>query len=154
MGRSPASASAAGGGGVEATDRRDAAGDVDAPRKQRHTSRRIWQRLCEGHGAVVSEATVYRYVRRRRTELGLVQVKVVVPQEHAPEVDAEVDFGEFYAVIDGGVVPARGHPHKEATKLGELAHIVGQQDTAKSPRGQVKPLTGPERDKAPNLARY
>ena len=44
--------------------------DRDAPRKQRHTARRVWQRLVEEHGAVVSERQVSRYVRERRRELG------------------------------------------------------------------------------------
>jgi hypothetical protein len=30
-------------------------GDLHAPRKQRHTARRIWQRLREEHGAEASE---------------------------------------------------------------------------------------------------
>ncbi|MGZ6669782.1 MAG: IS21 family transposase, partial [Solirubrobacteraceae bacterium] len=34
------------------------AADREAPRKQRHTARRIWQRLVEEHGAVVSERQV------------------------------------------------------------------------------------------------
>jgi hypothetical protein len=45
--------------------------DKDAPRKQRHPARRIWQRLGAEHGAVVSEVTVSRYVRRRLVELGI-----------------------------------------------------------------------------------
>jgi len=40
--------------------------DLDAPRKQRHTARRIWQRLVAEHGAEVSERQVCRYVRARR----------------------------------------------------------------------------------------
>ena len=32
--------------------------DRDAPRKQRHTARRVWQRLVEEQGACVSESTV------------------------------------------------------------------------------------------------
>jgi Transposase and inactivated derivatives len=77
------------------------AADLQAPRKQRHTARRIWQRLVTEHGAQVSEATVYRYVRRCKAELGLGGVEVAVVQEHAPGVDAEVDFGEFFAVVAG-----------------------------------------------------
>jgi hypothetical protein len=46
--------------------------DKDAPRKQRHTARRVWQRLVAEHGAVLSEVTVSRYVARRRVELDLV----------------------------------------------------------------------------------
>jgi transposase len=75
--------------------------DRDVPRKQRHTARRIWQRLVAEHGASVAEVTVSRYVARRRAELGLEQVQVMVPQSHEPGAEAEVDFGEFHAVIAG-----------------------------------------------------
>src|SRR5579863_9550600 len=75
--------------------------DRDVPRKQRHTARRIWQRLVAEHGASVAEVTVSRYVARRRAELGLDKVQVMVPQAHAPGAEAEVDFGEFHAVIAG-----------------------------------------------------
>ena len=76
--------------------------DKNVPRKQRHTARRIWQRLGAEHGAVVSEVTVSRYVRRRRVELGLTDpVEVMVAQEHEPGAEGEADFGEFYAEIRG-----------------------------------------------------
>jgi len=75
--------------------------DRDVPRKQRHTARRIWQRLVAEHSASVAEVTVSRYVARRRAELGLDRVEVMVPQAHAPGAEAEVDFGEFHAVIAG-----------------------------------------------------
>ncbi|WP_252189651.1 MULTISPECIES: hypothetical protein [unclassified Rhodococcus (in: high G+C Gram-positive bacteria)] len=58
--------------------------DQQAPRKQRHTARRVWQRLVAEHGATMSEATVSRHVRRRRAELGLVEIEVTVPQTHLP----------------------------------------------------------------------
>ena len=74
--------------------------DRDAPRKQRHTARRVWQRLVEEHGAVVSERQVSRYVRARRRELGDVG-EAFVPQHHEPGAEAEVDWGEAWAVIDG-----------------------------------------------------
>ena len=45
--------------------------DRDAPRKQRHTGPRVWQRLVAEHGAVLAEITVSRYVTRRRRELAL-----------------------------------------------------------------------------------
>jgi len=75
--------------------------DREASRKQRHTARRIWQRLVAEHGATLAEVTVSRYVARRRAELGLDRVEVAVPQEHQPGAEAEVDFGEFHAVIAG-----------------------------------------------------
>jgi transposase len=78
--------------------------DRDVPPKQRHTARRVWQRLVAEHGASVAEVTVSRYVARRRAELGLDEVQVMVPQAHAPGAEAEVDFGEFHAVIAGVLV--------------------------------------------------
>ena len=78
--------------------------DRDVPRKQRHTARRVWQRLVAEHGAAVAEVTVSRYVARRKVELGLDRVEVSVPQAHLPGAEAEVDFGEFHAVIAGVMV--------------------------------------------------
>src|SRR5690348_862158 len=75
--------------------------DRDVPRKQRHTARRVWQRLVAEHGASVAEVTVSRYVARRRAELGLDKVQVTVPQAHEPGAEAEVDFGEFHAQVAG-----------------------------------------------------
>jgi transposase len=78
--------------------------DKDVPRKQRHTARRIWQRLVAEHGATLSEVTVSRYVTRRRTELSLDRIEVTVPQAHPPGAEAEVDFGEFHASIAGALM--------------------------------------------------
>jgi transposase len=75
--------------------------DQDAPRKQRHTARRVWQRLVAEHGATCSEITVSRYVGRRRVELGVMEVEVCIPQTHPPGAEAEVDFGEFYSLVAG-----------------------------------------------------
>jgi transposase len=78
--------------------------DCEVPRKQRHTARRIWQRLVAEHGAGLSEVTVSRHVARRRVELGLDRVEVMVPQAHLPGIEAQVDFGEFAAFIGGVLV--------------------------------------------------
>ena len=78
--------------------------DRDAPRKQRHTARRVWQRLAAEHGAVLAEVTVSRYVAGRRAGLGLDRVEVAVPQAHLPGAEAEVDFGEFHATVAGVLV--------------------------------------------------
>ena len=75
--------------------------DREIPTKQRHTARRVWQRLIAEHGAAVSESTVSRYVARRRAEMGLWHADVAVPQTHLPGAEAEVDFGEFYGRIAG-----------------------------------------------------
>ena len=81
--------------------------DREVPRKQRHTARRVWQRLVAEHGASMAEVTVSRYVARRRAELGLDKVQVMVPQAHEPGAEAEVDFGEFHAVIAVAPVDVR-----------------------------------------------
>ena len=75
--------------------------DRDAPRKQRHTARRIWRRLVDEHGADVAEVTVRQYVRARKRELGWPVGEVFVPQVHAPGVEAEVDWGEALVVLGG-----------------------------------------------------
>ncbi len=75
--------------------------DKDVPRKQRHTARRVWQRLVAEHAATCSEVTVSRYVARRRVELGVIDIEVCIPQTHPAGAEAEVDFGEFYAWVGG-----------------------------------------------------
>jgi transposase len=75
--------------------------DRTAPRKQRHTARRVWQRLVEEHGVAVAESTVRGYVAvaRRRIEVPLVEV--MVPQHHPLGEEAEVDFGSISAYVAG-----------------------------------------------------
>ena len=55
---------------VQAVDRRDAAEDLDAPRKQRHTARRILDRLIDEHGVGdVSYSMVRAYVAAGRPQI-------------------------------------------------------------------------------------
>lgn len=79
--------------------------DLTAPRKQRHTATRILARLRDEHGATdLSYSTVRDYVRVRRAQIDLEagrQVEAMVPQDHAPGAEAEVDFGEVYVILDG-----------------------------------------------------
>ncbi|MCD5342775.1 IS21 family transposase [Arthrobacter sp. AK04] len=79
--------------------------DTTAPRKQRHTARRILARLIEEHGAEeLSYSTVRDYVRVRRAQVDLEagrRVEAFVPQDHAPGAEAEVDFGELWVVLNG-----------------------------------------------------
>jgi transposase len=76
--------------------------DEHAPKKQRHTARRVWQRLVEEHDASVAETTVRDFVRQVRAELAAEALPAVtVAQEHPPGAEAEVDFGEFRARVDG-----------------------------------------------------
>ena len=75
--------------------------DLKVPRKQRHTARRVWQRLLEEQQAEVGESTVRTLVARLRVEIGADRCLVSVPQTHPPAAEAEVDFGEFWASIAG-----------------------------------------------------
>ena len=78
--------------------------DLDAPRKQRHTARRVWQRLLDERGASLAESTVRPHVARLKVEVGLTRKEVMVPQTHPEAQEAEVDFGQFEVSIAGVVV--------------------------------------------------
>ena len=81
--------------------------DRDAPRKQRHTAKRIRDRLAEEEGVLISESQCRAVVARLRGEIASEfgsPVKVFVPQTRLPGVEAEVDWGQFDAVIGGETV--------------------------------------------------
>ena len=75
--------------------------DRDAPRKQRHTARRIWERLVEERDAGVAESTVRQAVRELRMELGSGIADVMIVGLHEPGAEAEVDFGEATVIVAG-----------------------------------------------------
>ena len=70
--------------------------DRTAPPKQRHTARRIHERLHAEHGFAGGYTIVKDYVRERRQRMR----EVFVPLVHSPG-HAQVDFGEAVAVIAG-----------------------------------------------------
>ncbi len=80
--------------------------DLDAPRKQRHTARRVLARLMDEQGAVdVSYSTVRDYLACRRPEIaveaGRVLAQGFVPQTHEPGGEAEVDFADLWVILRG-----------------------------------------------------
>lgn len=79
--------------------------DTTAPRKQRHTARRVLARLVEEHGArQLSYSTVRDYVRIRRAQIDLEagrRIEAFVPQQRLPGQEAEVDFGEVWVMLGG-----------------------------------------------------
>jgi transposase len=77
--------------------------DRSAPRKQRHTARRVWQRLGEEHQAQVGESTVRRYVTEVRRRQKLALAEVMVPQHHPLGAEAEVDFGTISVYLAGAL---------------------------------------------------
>ena len=78
--------------------------DLVAPPKQRHSARRVWERLVAEEGAEVSERQVRRYVRQRRRALGIPADEACVPQAHEPGQEAEVDWGEAEVQIAGSPI--------------------------------------------------
>ena len=80
--------------------------DLSAPRKQRHTVRRIFARLIDEYGMRdVSYQIVRGYVADRkpkiRAETGHGPAEVFFPQTHRPGEEAEVDFGEVEINLRG-----------------------------------------------------
>ena len=70
--------------------------DRAQPRKQRHTAKRIFERLREEHGFSGGITIVTDYVREQKRR----SKEVFVPLAHAPG-HAQVDFGEALGVIGG-----------------------------------------------------
>src|SRR3978361_2367900 len=80
--------------------------DLDAPRKQRHTARRVLARLVDEQAAQgVSYSTVRDYLARRRpaiaAEAGRGLDQGFVPQTHEPGGEAEVDFADLWVILRG-----------------------------------------------------
>jgi len=76
--------------------------DRKAPRKQRHTAHRIYVRIRqERPECVVAEPTIRRYVRQRKAVLGLLRPETFVPQAYDWGMEAQVDWYEAAADLDG-----------------------------------------------------
>ncbi|MFS0623408.1 IS21 family transposase [Brevibacillus sp. 179-C8.2 HS] len=71
--------------------------DEQAPPKQRHTAKRIFQRLVEEYGFTGGESTVRRYVRQLRVS----PPKAYVPLEFPPGKFAQFDWGEVDILLFG-----------------------------------------------------
>ena len=71
-------------------------GDNKVPRKQRHTCKRIFERLRDEHGFAGGITIVKDYIHEARQR----QREVFVPLSHRPG-HAQVDFGEALGVIGG-----------------------------------------------------
>lgn len=78
--------------------------DRQAPRKQRHTAHRIWTRLREQcPEATVAEATVRRYLQRWKESNACGGRESYVPQSYEPGQEAQVDWFEAVAKLNGEV---------------------------------------------------
>jgi transposase len=76
--------------------------DRRAPRKQRHTAHRIWERLrAEVAGFDMCERSVRQCVAKRKQELGLTGREICVPQSYDWGAEAQVDWYEAWADLPG-----------------------------------------------------
>ena len=85
--------------------------DADAPKKQRHTAARIHDRLAAEKQVSMSPSTCRKIVAELRAEIaadaaavGSLPARVFVPQTRLAGREAEVDWGQFQAVIGGVTV--------------------------------------------------
>ena len=70
---------------------------LNLPKKQRHTAKRIHERLRDEYGFDGGYTIVKDYVRKHRRRTREMFVPLVHPPGHA-----QCDFGEAWAVIEGG----------------------------------------------------
>jgi transposase len=75
--------------------------DKKQPKKQRHTAKRIYDRLCSEQGFTGSSRTVRYYVRDAHRRLGFHTDQVFIPLDPQLGMEAEVDWGTAHAIIDG-----------------------------------------------------
>ena len=75
--------------------------DPEAPKKQRHTAHRGYERLVEEYGFPGSESTVRHSVRKAKVRLGLKTQTAFIPLEPDIGREAEVDWGSATAVLAG-----------------------------------------------------
>ena len=73
--------------------------DANGIKKQRHTARRIYQRLVEEHGFSGSESSVRNLVHELRAERKISQV--YIPLRFAPGDAVQIDWGEATVFMNG-----------------------------------------------------
>ena len=76
--------------------------DRKAPRKQRHTAHRIYDRIraeFPAHG--IAESTVRRYVRTKKADLGLLGKETFIPQSYSWGQEGQIDWYEADADLGG-----------------------------------------------------
>jgi transposase len=89
---------------VVATIDRWLAADGAAPRKQRHTAKRVYDRLVAEHGFAGSERRIREYVREwKRARRSDDAAAGFIPLAYAPGAEAQCDWGEAEVRV-GGVV--------------------------------------------------
>ncbi len=114
--------------------------DQQRPKKQRHTAKRIWERLCVEHAFTGGYTIVKDYVRRQK----LGGQEMFVPLAHPPG-DAQADFGEALAVrpvpeeqedVERGVAVSAGSAREGREDEGR-SDALGPQGRARGSRQGV-----------------
>jgi len=109
--------------------------DRSAPRKQRHTAHRIWERLVEEYGFGGAESTVRRWVRcHRQTDVR----GVTLPLAHDIGAEAQVDFGEATVNIGGTATKVYLFCARLAYSTRDFVWAYRQQDRAAWLDGHVR----------------
>jgi transposase len=85
--------------------------DLKAPRKQRHTAKRVYERLLNEYPSQIEVKlrTVQYYVSKKKKELYAEKSKGYIPLEH-PAGEAQVDFCQFFYYDNSSIL-------KEGRKL-------------------------------------
>ncbi len=88
--------------------------DENQPKKQRHTCRRIWERLRDEHGFTGAESTVRGHSGRIRPSLR----ETYIPLEFDPGTDAQFDWGDVDVVLQGQHMLASKTPISKSLETG------------------------------------
>jgi len=81
--------------------------DRGRPRKQRHTARRVFDRLVTECGYTGSESNVRKYVREAKERLGITTQRAFLPLEPELGQEAEVDWGTATVILQGQPLKAK-----------------------------------------------
>jgi len=75
--------------------------DKEVPKKQRHTARRIYNRLVKSYEFTGAESTVRAYVKSAKARLGINNTGVFIPLDPEAGIEGEIDWGTAIAIIAG-----------------------------------------------------
>jgi transposase len=108
--------------------------DLSRPRKQRHTARRIWQRLVNEYGFEGGQSTVRQWVRKHRPSS---LRKLTLPLAHDAGAEAQIDFGEAQVRLAGVPTTVQLFCARLAYSTRDLVRAYSRQDTASWLDGHV-----------------
>jgi len=75
--------------------------DKEMPVKQRHTAKRIYDRLMEEYKFIGSNSSIRKIVRSIKEEINLKCVEGFIPSDPEKRQGAEIDWGEIYVIHEG-----------------------------------------------------